>query len=56
MFENYFISIGPSLTPPQLLHEFQISSITRLPIKYQKKNQYFAEHYEFWRLLLTTTF
>jgi hypothetical protein len=37
MFEDYFISIGPFIDTPQLLHEFQSSLLTRLSTKYYNK-------------------
>jgi len=35
--KDYYISIGPFIDTPQLLHEFQTSSLTWLPTKYHNK-------------------
>jgi hypothetical protein len=34
--EDYLISIRPFIDTPQLLHKFQASLLTQLPIKYHK--------------------
>jgi hypothetical protein len=41
MFEDYFISIGPFIDPPQLLQEFRSSSLAQLFTKYQNKTNVF---------------